>query len=103
MAHGTPDPVLPLSLGEASRRALEALGYAVDWHAYPMPHSVCLEEISAIGAWLAALPAARLRGGSSSKRSRTSPTCRPAASNERSANVACPASSTSTTVEQRVP
>ena len=59
MAHGTEDPVLPLSLGESSRRALAALGYTVDWHAYPMPHSVCLEEINAIGAWLAALPASR--------------------------------------------
>ena len=59
IAHGTDDPVLPLELGETSRRALEALGYAVDWHAYPMAHSVCMEEVSAIGAWLAALPAAR--------------------------------------------
>jgi phospholipase/carboxylesterase len=59
MAHGTADPVLPLELAESSRRALEKLGYAVDWHAYPMPHSVCMEEISAIGAWLSALPPAR--------------------------------------------
>ena len=59
MAHGTQDPVLPLSLGESSRLALTTLGYTVDWHAYPMPHSVCLEEISAIGAWLTALPASR--------------------------------------------
>jgi phospholipase/carboxylesterase len=56
MAHGTSDSVLPLALAESSRRALEALGYAVDWHSYSMAHSVCLEEISAIGAWLAALP-----------------------------------------------
>jgi phospholipase/carboxylesterase len=56
MAHGTADNVLPLSLGESSRRALEALGYAVEWHSYPMAHSVCLEEISAIAAWLSALP-----------------------------------------------
>lgn len=59
MAHGTADNVLPLALGESARRALEALGYAVEWHAYPMPHSVCIEEVSAIGAWLGALPAAR--------------------------------------------
>ena len=59
MAHGTSDSVLPLSLGESSRRALEVLGYAVDWHSYPMAHSVCLEEVGAIGAWLAALPARR--------------------------------------------
>jgi phospholipase/carboxylesterase len=54
MAHGTDDPLLPLALAEASRRALEALGYAVDWQTYPMAHSVCLEEVSSIGAWLAA-------------------------------------------------
>ena len=58
MAHGTDDGVLPLQLAETSRGALEALGYTVEWHAYPMAHSVCLEEIGAIGAWLAALPAA---------------------------------------------
>jgi phospholipase/carboxylesterase len=59
MAHGTADAVLPLTLAESSRRTLEALGYEVEWHAYPMPHSVCMEEVSAIGAWLAALPASR--------------------------------------------
>jgi phospholipase/carboxylesterase len=58
MAHGTDDGVLPLQLAETSRGALEALGYAVAWHAYPMAHSVCLEEVGAIGAWLEALPAA---------------------------------------------
>jgi len=59
MAHGTDDPVLPFGLAETSRRALEALGYVVDWHAYRMAHSVCMEEVRAIGAWLSALPAAR--------------------------------------------
>lgn len=56
MAHGTGDNVLPLALGETSRRTLEGLGYVVDWHAYPMAHSVCVEEIGAIAAWLSALP-----------------------------------------------
>jgi phospholipase/carboxylesterase len=54
MAHGTADNVLPLALGEGSRRTLEALGYPVEWRTYPMAHSVSLEEIGAIGAWLAA-------------------------------------------------
>jgi phospholipase/carboxylesterase len=52
MAHGSADPLLPLALAEGSRRTLEGLGYAVDWHVYPMPHSVCAEEIAAIAAWL---------------------------------------------------
>jgi phospholipase/carboxylesterase len=56
MAHGTVDSVLPLALAESSRRTLESLGYAVEWHVYPMAHAVCLEEVAAIGAWLAALP-----------------------------------------------
>jgi len=53
MAHGSADPLLPLALAEGSRRTLEALGYVIDWHVYPMPHSVCAEEIAAIAAWLA--------------------------------------------------
>jgi phospholipase/carboxylesterase len=59
MAHGKDDGVLPLKLAESSRGALEALGYAVDWHVYPMAHSVCIEEVGAISAWLASLPGAR--------------------------------------------
>src|SRR5262245_6553813 len=59
MAHGTDDGVLPLQLADSSRSALEALGYVVEWHAYRMAHSVCMEEVAAISAWLARLPAAR--------------------------------------------
>jgi phospholipase/carboxylesterase len=52
MAHGSEDPIIPLSLAAASRRALDAEGYAVDWHVYPMAHAVCAAEIGAIAAWL---------------------------------------------------
>ncbi|HRO61511.1 MAG TPA: carboxylesterase, partial [Burkholderiaceae bacterium] len=38
---------------ERSRDALEALGYAVEWHAYPMAHAVCPQEVVAISGWLA--------------------------------------------------
>ncbi len=55
MAHGSSDPVIPLALAEESRRRLEQEGYAVDWHVYSMPHSVCLAEIEAIGQWLTGL------------------------------------------------
>lgn len=55
MAHGTDDAVLPLALGEASRRALEAQGYAIDWRVYPMAHTVSMDEVAAISAWLAGL------------------------------------------------
>jgi phospholipase/carboxylesterase len=52
MAHGTYDPMLPLAIGEWSRDRLRELGYAIDWHAYPMAHEVCAEEIEVIGAFL---------------------------------------------------
>ena len=52
LAHGSADPVVPLARAVASRDALKALGYSVDWHEYPMAHSVCMEEIADINAWL---------------------------------------------------
>jgi phospholipase/carboxylesterase len=52
LAHGTQDPVVPLARGAASRDALKAAGYAVEWHDYPMPHSVSAEEISDIAAFM---------------------------------------------------
>ena len=53
-AHGAYDPVIPLALAAASRDRLAALGYPVQWHEYPMQHSVCVEELQAISAWLRA-------------------------------------------------
>ncbi len=59
MAHGTADPVVVLARAEASRQALEALGYKVQWHTYPMPHSVHPQEIADISRFLQqVLPAA---------------------------------------------
>ena len=52
MAHGTDDPVVALERATRSREQLEGLGYRIEWHDYPMEHSVCLEEIAAIRAWL---------------------------------------------------
>ena len=52
MAHGTEDPIVPLALAEASRRALGARGYDVAWQTWPMPHAVCAEEIGALGEFL---------------------------------------------------
>lgn len=53
MAHGTHDPMVQFPLAEQSRDALLAMDYEVEWHTYPMAHQVCLEEIEAIGEWLA--------------------------------------------------
>ena len=52
MAHGTQDEVVPLRLAEASRSALQAKGYEVEWHTWPMPHSLCAEEVEAVAAFL---------------------------------------------------
>jgi phospholipase/carboxylesterase len=54
MAHGRNDPVVPCALGKRSMEYLGELGYTVDWHEYAMPHSVCPQEIAAIGRWLSA-------------------------------------------------
>jgi phospholipase/carboxylesterase len=52
MAHGTYDQVIPVERAEIGRNVLVKLGYRVEWHTYPMPHSVCAEEIADISAWL---------------------------------------------------
>jgi phospholipase/carboxylesterase len=51
-AHGMADDVVSPSLGLAARDLLIGRGYHIEWHEYPMPHSVCLEEVWAIGRWL---------------------------------------------------
>lgn len=53
MCHGQFDAILPLELGEWSRDRLIALGHTPEWHAYPMAHEVCGNEIDRIGSWLA--------------------------------------------------
>lgn len=53
-AHGTEDDVVGLGLGTRARDFLAARGHEIEWREYPMPHSVCLEEIIDIGNWLRA-------------------------------------------------
>jgi phospholipase/carboxylesterase len=52
MAHGLADPVLPFALGAASRDELKALGFPVEWHQYPMAHSLCEAEVVDIRSFL---------------------------------------------------
>ena len=52
LAHGSADQVIPIARATASRDALKALGHPVEWHEYPMPHSVCAEEIADLNRWL---------------------------------------------------
>jgi phospholipase/carboxylesterase len=52
LAHGVHDPIVDITRGRASRDALLGLGYAVEWHEYPIPHSVCIEEINDLATFL---------------------------------------------------
>ena len=52
LAHGIHDGVVILPRATASRDVLKTLGYAVDWHEYPMEHSVCPKEVDDLAAWL---------------------------------------------------
>jgi phospholipase/carboxylesterase len=52
LAHGAQDGVVHPQLGEETRQLLEATNYSVEWHTYPMPHSVSPEEIADIAEWL---------------------------------------------------
>ena len=52
LAHGRQDGIVIPARGRASRDTLQALGYAVDWHEYDMDHSVSLEELQDLNAWL---------------------------------------------------
>ena len=54
MGHGTQDPVVPFMLGQAAHDALLAGDWPVEWHIYPIPHSVSQPEIGDIGRWLQA-------------------------------------------------
>ena len=52
MAHGRMDPMIPIVRATASRDALVALGHPVEWHEYPIAHSVCPEEVADLNRWL---------------------------------------------------
>lgn len=52
MAHGQYDQVVPMTIGQQSRDRLQSVGQPLEWHEYPIEHSVSLEEIRDIAAWL---------------------------------------------------
>jgi phospholipase/carboxylesterase len=52
MAHGRQDSVVPFNRAEQSRDVLKSLGYQIEWHEYMMQHSLCIEEVRDINAWL---------------------------------------------------
>jgi phospholipase/carboxylesterase len=53
MAHGTLDDVVTPARGIRSRDHLRSLGYGVEWHDYPIDHTLDIDEIRDINAWLA--------------------------------------------------
>lgn len=52
VGHGSQDPMVPCHLGEQVAERLRGMGYAVEWHSYVMPHSVCPQEVADLAAWL---------------------------------------------------
>ena len=52
LAHGWQDEVIEFARSQKSAQALRALGCEVEWHEYPIGHSVCMEEIRDLNAWL---------------------------------------------------
>jgi len=51
-AHGIDDPVIPFLSWQDYVPKLEANGYKLDAHQYPMEHSLCLEEVGDISNWI---------------------------------------------------
>ena len=51
-AHGLHDPMIPQAMAEQGREQIAELGYQIDWHQYPIPHSVSAEEIADVARWL---------------------------------------------------
>lgn len=52
LAHGAYDPIVDPAFGRETRATLQAAGYPVEWHSYPIAHAVCAEELVAIAAYL---------------------------------------------------
>jgi len=51
-AHGTQDEVVPISRARNALKVMQELGQNIEWHEYPMPHTLCMPEIIDIGNWL---------------------------------------------------
>ncbi len=52
--HGTADSIVAEALGRRSCERLRELGYQPRYKNYPMEHSLCMEEVADISAWLQA-------------------------------------------------
>ncbi|MDZ5456391.1 alpha/beta hydrolase [Azohydromonas lata] len=52
LAHGSMDPVVPMAAGSGTRELLRQLGHEVEWHEYPIGHTVSVEELEALRTWI---------------------------------------------------
>jgi len=52
MGHGKFDDLISIDRARQSRDLLKGMNYNIEWHEYPMPHSVCAEEIRDIAQFL---------------------------------------------------
>ena len=52
MAHGTMDTVVNITAAQSAFKTLKNLNYPVEWHDYPMEHSVCVDEIQALSDFI---------------------------------------------------
>jgi len=52
IGHGSMDDVVPEILGRQAENLLQDLGYGINYYTYPIPHSVCMEEINDISSWM---------------------------------------------------
>lgn len=55
MAHGILDAIVAIEAGKSTFDKLSTLGYSIEWHDYLMEHSVCVEEIGHISAFMNAI------------------------------------------------
>ncbi len=55
MAHGILDAIVAIEAGKSTFDKLSTLGYSIEWHDYLMEHSVCVEEIGHISAFMNAV------------------------------------------------
>ena len=51
--HGEQDHIVPFAAAERTCAALEAVGYTVEFHAWPMQHSLCPPQVQSLRDWIA--------------------------------------------------
>lgn len=52
IGHGVDDDLVPVAAAERAQTHLRALDYLTEFHTYPLAHSISMQEIDDIGAWL---------------------------------------------------